>query len=119
MSKLYKYILPFIREESGRTTTISIVRLVTRNPAPTAEHQTKAIIQAVANWVKNSKDGQACWNDACDDLNIGDLSCYDKVFRKWLHKGEWSGLVLADIEFLWGGECADSMYFDRHLVEGV
>lgn len=115
---MYEYTLPFIREESGRTTTISIVKLVTRKPCKTVEEQTKALIKAVSYWVTNSKDGKECWNYSAEDLNIGDLASYEKSFRRSIKKKEWGGLVLADIEFLWGGEASSgTMYYDRHLVE--
>jgi hypothetical protein len=115
--KLYESILPFIREESGKVTTIAVVKLITRKPVKTAEEQTQALIEAVSLWTQNSNGGRTCWNDSSSDLNIGDLANYDATFQAWLHKKEWSGLVLADIEFLWVGECGDSMYYDRHLCD--
>lgn len=110
-------ILPFVREESGRTSTMTIVRLTTRKPVRTAEQKTKTIIEAVSKWVKDTDDGKECWNQSCADLNIGDLACYDESFREWVRTKK--NLNLVDLEILWGGEAGESMYFDRHLAEGI
>jgi len=111
----FEFFLPFIRTEDGRTSTIAIIRLLTRQPCQGTEGKTRAIIQAVTCWVRDTVKGRACWNYSSSDLNIGDLASYESYFRRWLKTKK---LPLKDLEFIWVGEVSDSMYYDRHLVEG-
>lgn len=63
-------VLPFVRNEAGRITTIALVsfRSEYRNDAPL-----KSLRAAVTEWVRTTEAGARCWDLSSADLNVGDL----------------------------------------------
>lgn len=99
--RVYNSVLPFIIWEGMKIKNIIIVRLKTLRPVYVEESPPNCLIEAVTQWVERTKYGKECWEYSCGDLNIGDLSSYEKHFRKWLRRQ--TKLKLVDMEFIYGG----------------
>lgn len=111
--------LLFTRDEGDCQTTVAVVSILTRKPVSTVEEKVAAVKEAVTRWVKKTKDGDECWDESCEDLNIGDLSMYDRSFRKWLKRPRQADLTLADISFDVVEGCVSTTYYDRQLATEV
>jgi len=116
--KLVQKIIPFIREEGSRgVTTIAIVRCRAASDTTSASI-VEALQDVITQWCQESDDGIFCWSYSCGDLNIGDLSQYDKSFvgthgKALMDKG------IHDFEILWLGDVSESIPFDRVLAHSA
>ena len=119
MNKTTHSKLLFTRDEGDAQTTFAVVSILTRKPVSTVEEKVAAIKEAVRRWVKRTKDGDECWDQSCEDLNVGDLSLYDTSFRKWLKRPRQADLNLADISFDVVESSVSTTYYDRQLATEV
>jgi hypothetical protein len=109
----YCYNVPFIREEEGRITNFAVVRIHTRTATETREEQIQAIKEAVTAWIKNTLDGQACWEESMRDLSVWNVHMRQRNFQAFL-KG-YSG-TLWQFNTVVMDEGIDCIAFDCPLV---
>lgn len=107
-------VIPFIRQEGTRTTTIALVSC--RTSLETPNQILNALTDVITQWTRETDDGIECWSQSCMDLNIGDLSMYEESF-KGTHGKALMDAGIHDFKILWLGDSTESVPFDRVLAE--
>lgn len=108
-------IVPFLRQEKGKVSTIALLRLTLTKELNNDQIE-NALTTLVTKWVKDTKEGRKAWQDSGADLNIGDLAMNDTAFLEWVPHAQLTKYGIQDLEFLEVGDTEGSIEYDKILV---
>ena len=113
-------LIPFVRNEDGRTTTIAILKVVTDHQM-TPEQIMGAMKRLLTNWVNETKDGKQVWKYTGGDMNIGDFAQYETSFGEWIPHSSLKAYGIINFEIVALVDSTEALPFDKILVdpEGV
>lgn len=107
----------FVKRNALDELTFAIVKAdVSREELAEERPFLAALMNAVTEWVKTTKNGKAAWKESSADFNVGDLSGYsnDKQLVPLLKK---NGINSLDIDCEAHTEGADYWSYDTVLAE--
>jgi len=109
-------IIVFTRQEGFRIETVAILKVTLDKDIPDAKVM-EEYKRLVTMWARDTKNGKELLVYSGGDVNIGDISCYDAEFSKFLKclsKKNRGHILKASIVF--SGEVQDAIPFDTLLV---
>jgi hypothetical protein len=114
MSDNKSHDLAFIRRRGlGELSNLWVVRITLTDPESDKDDALRALKAAVTDWVVETKEGDAAWEQSCEDFNIGDFFCYVTTnLREFLARHG-----VADIELRYQLGEGEDVSFDELLVD--
>jgi len=109
-------LIPFVRNEDGKTTTIAILKVVTDH-LMTPEAIMGALKRLLTKWVNETDDGKDVWKQTGGDLNIGDFAQYETTFSTWIPHSTLKTHGIIDLEIVANVDSTEALPYDRILVD--